>query len=221
MHGKDVFTDPARVARAIAIMYGISQDEALPIAKDMIDLLAQDPKLDNGGHPLFSLNAMAFPGMGSDGPTGAPVPPKLIMGDGLLQVEAGLGLDGTAPRGILAHEFGHHVQYEDNLMPEGEDTPASTRKVELQADAFSAYFLVHARGQALNTKRTLEAEKSFFESGDCDVDRLGHHGTPSQRLASATWAAGVANAARPQGKILPARTFASMFDAKLPELLAD
>ncbi|WP_436498454.1 hypothetical protein [Actinokineospora sp. HUAS TT18] len=52
------------------------------------------------------------------------------------------------------------------------------------------------------------------------VTMPGHHGTPEQRMASATWAADLANAARPQGEIQPSRTFAATFDAHLPEIIA-
>jgi hypothetical protein len=88
------------------------------------------------------------------------------------------------------------------------------------ADAFGTYFAVHARGLALNTKRVLLAEQTFFEVGDCAFTDAGHHGTPLQRLRAATWGAGVADAARPQGAILPSLTLAAMFDQKLPELVA-
>ena len=55
------------------------------------------------------------------------------------------------------------------------------------ADAFGSYFATHARGLALNAKRVLQAEQTSFEVGDCQFADPGHHGTPLQRLRSATW----------------------------------
>jgi len=66
----------------------------------------------------------------------------------------------------------------------------------------------------------LDTEKTFYEVGDCAFNDPGHHGTPNQRMRTSTWAADLANAARPQGPILPSLTFAALFEAKLPELVA-
>ena len=88
------------------------------------------------------------------------------------------------------------------------------------ADAFGTYFVTHARGLALNAKRVLQAELTSFEVGDCQFADPGHHGTPLQRLRSATWAANLAAAARPHGVILPSLRFADLFEQKLPEIVA-
>ncbi|MFG2559274.1 hypothetical protein [Streptomyces sp. NPDC048496] len=110
------------------------------------------------------------------------------MGDGILEALKAVGLRDTAPRAILAHEFGHHVQYEDNLFANTTLTgPEATRRTELMADAFGTYFLTHSRGEALNTKRVLGSAQSFYEVGDCGFTNPGHHGTPNQRLAASSW----------------------------------
>lgn len=88
------------------------------------------------------------------------------------------------------------------------------------ADAFGTYFTTHARGLALNTKRVLQVEQSFYQVGDCQFASDGHHGTPLQRLRASTWAADYADAARPQGKILPSLTFARLFEEQLPSIVA-
>lgn len=212
MHGTDVFKDLDRATRVLAIMYDVPEAEARPIAENLLDLVNNDPTLRGGAHPLFTLNAIAAGGFEE-------LPPTILIGDGLLQVMDAIGLGDTGPKGILAHEFGHQVQYAKGLIDEGDMTPEETRRSELMADAFSAYFLAHARGQAMNAKRLLSAEKSYFQAGDCATDMPGHHGTPEERLASAAWAADLANAARPQGKILPSVTFAGLFEDELPEIL--
>ncbi|MFM6849677.1 MAG: hypothetical protein ACKOVB_11295, partial [Terrabacter sp.] len=62
--------------------------------------------------------------------------------------------------------------------------------------------------------------QSFFQVGDCNFDKPGHHGTPNQRLAASTWGWSVADAAQKQGHVLPSLTLDAQFEAKLPELVA-
>ncbi|MEU6019112.1 hypothetical protein ABZ826_35360 [Streptomyces sp. NPDC047515] len=128
--------------------------------------------------------------------------------------------DATAAEFGIAHEFSHHVQYEDNLFDNTTLTgPEATRRTELMADAFGTYFLTHSRGEALNTKRVLDSEKSFYEVGDCYFKSSGHHGTPNQRLAASSWGASVANNAANQGHILPSLKLDELFEAKLPDIV--
>ena len=141
----------------------------------------------------------------------------MIFGDGIVDALNALGIGDVGPRVVLAHEFGHHIQFEDGLFDSPLTGPEATRRTELMADAFGTYFAVHAKGLSLNRKRVLNAEQTFFEVGDCSFTNNGHHGTPLQRMRAAAWGASVADAARPQSYILPSRTFAAMFDQKLPE----
>ena len=78
-----------------------------------------------------------------------------------------MGVGDVGPRAVLGHEFGHHVQYEDNLFDSPLTGPEATRRTELMADAFGTYFATHSRGLALNTKRVLQAEQTFYKVGDC------------------------------------------------------
>ncbi|MEU3563830.1 hypothetical protein ABZ761_27740, partial [Kitasatospora sp. NPDC006786] len=86
------------------------------------------------------------------------------------------------------------------------------------ADAFGTYFLTHSRGEALNAKRMLDSEKSFYQVGDCGFGSAGHHGTPNRRLATASWAARGRRRGRP-GHILPSLRFYGLFGAELPDLV--
>jgi hypothetical protein len=88
------------------------------------------------------------------------------------------------------------------------------------ADAFGTYFATHSRGLSLNAKRVLQAEKTFYEVGDCAFNNDGHHGTPNQRLRASQWGANLADSAQKQGHILPSMTVAKQFDAALPSLVA-
>ena len=76
------------------------------------------------------------------------------------------------------------------------------------------------RGASFQTKRIVDAVTTSFNSGDCGFDFDGHHGTPNQRAAAATWGAELAQSARPQGKILSAETLFDLFEAELPSIVA-
>ena len=95
-----------------------------------------------------------------------------------------------------------------------------TRYTELMADAFSAYFLTHKRGGTMNRKRVAEFLQVFFQIGDCAFSDPGHHGTPNQRMAAATFGFDVADAAQKQGHIMSSADFHALFVAKYPTLVA-
>ena len=101
-----------------------------------------------------------------------------------------------------------------------DNQPERTRRTELMADAFAAYNLAHARGASFQTKRIVDAVVTSYNAGDCGFDFDGHHGTPNQRAAAATWGAELAQSARPQGKILSAETMLELFEAVLPSIVA-
>jgi hypothetical protein len=218
MHG-DVFRDPARVARAPQEVFGYDAASAATYAQQVAAVTAQG-WFDGGDNPLFTLNAFAFTAEGDPDPLVQGVPDKLVFGDGILDALEAMGIGDVGPRAVMGHEFGHHVQFEDGLFDSPLTGAEATRRTELMADAFGTYFATHARGLSLNTKRVLQAEKTFFEVGDCAFTDPGHHGTPNQRLRSSAWAAGLADAARPQGHILPSLTLAGMFEKQLPEIVA-
>lgn len=219
MHGA-MLQDRDRVIRLVAFLFEVDEATAAQLADQIIALLASDPDLEKGQNPLFTFNAFAFTGEGDPDPIFAALPDKIIFGDGIVEGMRAIGLRAVAPQAILAHEFGHHVQFEDNLFDSPLTGPEATRRTELMADAFSTYFLAHPRGQAMNRKRLLAASQSFFEVGDCAFTSPNHHGTPLQRQRSATWASDLALNMRPKGLILPSLNFAKRFDAKLPELVA-
>lgn len=211
MHGSTLL-DQARISRVMQVAYGMTPAAADSFAATLATLVNQ-PQFDFGDHPFFTFNAFAA----SADETGGT--PKIIMGDGVMTGLKAVGLGDVAPQAILAHEFGHQVQFADDLIGTLV-TPEDTRRAELMADAFSAYFLSHARGASMQRKRVTLFEETFWELGDCGFGSAGHHGTMNQRRASAEWAYQVADTARPQGHILPSLSFAALFEAKLPELVA-
>jgi len=186
------------------------------------DALAESQILDGGDHPLFSFNAFAF-----SNPAGS-IPDKIVIGDGILAGYEALGFDDVAPQAVYAHEFAHHIQFENGYFadpvpstdPAGADAAEMTRYTELMADAMSAYYLTHKRGATMNQKRVEQFLRVFFDIGDCAFSNPGHHGTPGQRMAAARFGFDVADEAQKQGHILGAEEFHDRFVARFPELVA-
>lgn len=83
-----------------------------------------------------------------------------------------------AVAGILAHEWGHRVQYTF-----GFDKELSNPELELEADAMSGYYMALNKGFEWNH---IEGYFASTEStGDFAVESPQHHGTPNQRVAAA------------------------------------
>jgi predicted metalloprotease len=143
------------------------------------------------------------------------------VGDGILEAYDAIGLGDVGPRVIMAHEFGHHVQFELGVFDGGPADPAeATRRTELMADAMASYFGTHKQGLALNRKRVADALLSFYTVGDCYFDDPGHHGTPLQRQRAADWGADLAAAANPRSYIIPPARFVQLFEAALPHIVS-
>ena len=200
----------------------ITEAEALAYAERVRELILQAETLDGGDDPLFSLNAFAF---STDGQ-----PDRIVMGDGILEGYRVIGFGDVAPQAIYAHEFAHHVQYEneyfDDVPPTYPGGPAPTtqaeltRYTELMADAMAAYYLTHKRGAAMNKHRVAKFLNAFFQLGDCAFTNPGHHGTPNQRMRAAEFGFDVADQAQKQGHILTSEEFKQLFDAAYPRLIA-
>ncbi|MEW2487766.1 hypothetical protein [Streptomyces sp. NPDC048411] len=218
MHSAEVLNSPERMARVLQTWIPVGPIEGkLTVARWVIELMRSEPAFQDGANPIFTFNAIAYTDRYRQRPYG--VSDHIVMGDGILQGMEAVGLGDTAPRGILAHEFSHHVQFADNLFNSTLPAPEATRRTELMADAFGTYFLTHSRGEALNTKRVLDSEESFYQAGDCNFRSGGHHGTPNQRLAASSWGASVADDAANQGHILPSLKLDELFEAKLPDIV--
>jgi hypothetical protein len=202
---------------------GYSDEKANAYADSVAILLNMYPQFLNGNHPAFTFNQLATPdttyaGIGQ-------VPAKIVIGDGLFQGFEAIGYRDIAPQAILAHEYGHHIQYKLGVLVRGwkfgeELIPKTARRIELMADAYAAYYLSHPRGAAAmqgeNVQRFLEL---FFNLGDCQFDGNSHHGTPAQRKAAAEWGYKLATDAQQRGRILPAQELARLFDAALADIV--
>jgi hypothetical protein len=141
--------------------------------------------------PIWSLNAFAI-SYGDAPPDSPPYPPDQIhFGTGLLDFFEDVNVDDGGPDYVLSHEFAHLLQM--NLNVTFENTPESTRKTELMADALSAYYLTHEDGAAFQGELIEQLTEAAFNIGDCQFYNPGHHGTPNQRKAAVVYGVEVAN----------------------------
>ncbi|WP_226343851.1 neutral zinc metallopeptidase [Agilicoccus flavus] len=219
MHGS-MLLDAPRVSRTYQMLYGLPRAAADELAALLVDYL-RAPRFEGGDHPLFTLNALAFTTFGQEIGPGRTISDRIVMGDGILRAYRELGYGDVAPQMILAHEYGHHVQFELGMTtPSTGESPETTRRAELHADASSAYYLSHPRGEGTQWRRARRFLPVYGTIGDCQFASNGHHGTPNQRLRAGTWAYELQQAARPKDKVLPAATFRDLFDARLPTIVA-
>lgn len=216
LHGA-MLRDRNKLIRIAMALFGDDQATAEFRADLILDLIATVPQYRNGDHPIFTFNAFAQPSFVYP-PVGL-IPDKIVMGDGIMDAYTAIGYGDVAPQAILAHEFGHHIQFQLNLFG-NVSSPEATRRTELMADAYAAYYLTHARGVSMQWKRVKQFLQVFFNIGDCAFTSDNHHGTPTQRMAAAEWGYSVANNAQKQGHILTAEAFTALFEAKLPALVA-
>ena len=218
MHGTMLLDQP-RVSRTYQspIFTGLPPATANALALAVFNAM-QHPSLNGGNHPIMTFNAFALsaPELG--------IPDKIVMGDGILDGYRAIGFDDVALPGIYAHEFGHHIQFENGYFEDevpGATTEAElTRYTELMADAYSAYYLTHSRGAALNKKRVAQFLDVFFNIGDCAFTNPGHHGTPNQRMRAAEFGFRTADQAHKQGHILSSEAFHDLFVAAYPAMVA-
>ena len=216
MHG-DMLLDEARVARTYNLVFGYPLATATAYAKTIKNALLASKTMNGGDFAFFTFNAFAFTTYGGQ------FPDKIVMGDGILESYAAIGFGDVAPQAIFAHEFGHHIQYENgyfNDFPSPRYSEAEqTRYTELMADAYAAYFLTHSRGAAMNQKRVEQFHQVFFQIGDCSFKSDGHHGTPNQRHAAAAFGFQLAADAQRQGQILTSDAFHDLFFAAYPKII--
>src|SRR5215203_4287708 len=142
MHGT-MLADAARTYQTYRLL-GIKDKTAVEYSVAVRDALLASTTMNGGNYAFWTFNAVSFrhPAVGK----------KIVMGDGILEGFAALGYADVAPQAIFTHEYAHQIQYEKIYFADVAtlDGPEQTRYTELMADAMSAYFLTHARGEALN-----------------------------------------------------------------------
>jgi hypothetical protein len=80
--------------------------------------------------------------------------------------------------GILAHEWGHRAQFSIGWQ----DYKKNAYR-ELEADAFSGYYMALAKQYAWSQIQSYY--QNIYASGDYNYNNPQHHGTPDQRLQAA------------------------------------
>ena len=213
-----VLLDTARVARVYRTVFGIPAGTAQVYASIVRNTILSSVVFAGGNHPFLTFNAYAFSPGGS-------FADRIAMGDGMMAGYTAMGYGDIAPKAVFAHEFGHHIQYENEYFDNDPyantaDGAANTRYTEMMADAYSAYYLTHARGLAQNKHRVAEFLSAFYEIGDCGFTSGGHHGTPAQRMRAAEFGFAVADQAQKQGHIMSSEAFHDLFVAAYPAMVA-
>jgi len=87
---------------------------------------------------------------------------------------------------VMAHEWGHQVQYA--LGDSWLSAPTVAPK-ELEADMFSGFYLLMAK----NSSDLSSSIAAAFSTGDWNFNNPNHHGTPAQRGAAVLAGGKVAN----------------------------
>jgi len=215
MHGT-MLLDVQRVS-ATYVALGFPPATAQAYAIAVRDALLASKTMNGGNFAFFTFNAFAFSTPDHS------IPDKIVMGDGILEAFAAVGYGDVAPQAIFAHEFAHHIQFENNYfddLPPTADAAEQTRYTELMADAMAAYYMTHKRGGTLKKKRVEEFLSVFYQIGDCGFASSGHHGTPNQRMAAARWGFDLADQAQKQGHILTSAQVHALFVQAYPSLIA-
>jgi predicted metalloprotease len=103
---------------------------------------------------------------------------KIYFGETLYRQALNYGQ--IVPIMVLAHEYGHQVQYRYSSVPSVYENTA--RATELEADGYAGYYIRRGYGASWD-----EAGPGFnfaYSIGDYYTSSAGHHGTPPQRRSA-------------------------------------
>ena len=215
--------DTERVAETYELpfippFFGLSEADAQTVASLVRSAILASDVVDGGNHPLFSLNAFAF----SDGDGG--FPDKIVMGDGILEGYKVVGFGDVAPQAVYAHEFGHHIQFENGYFETGRRTGRHRRRVHplLRADGRCLLGLLSDP----QTRRSHEQEaRRAIPPGVLPDRRLrvrqprsSWHPEPADAGGGVGFS--LADQAQKQGHILSSERFHDLFVAAYPDMVA-
>jgi hypothetical protein len=126
--------------------------------------------------------ATVYPWNDCSGPNAVSLPAgDILYGVSLFQqLVAAYGGDAAPISGVLAHEWGHQVQFDNGWSMSSEPT---SRPIELEADAFSGFYM--ALGESYSWTSINNYFSAVASEGDYNFTDPSHHGTPQERLAAA------------------------------------
>lgn len=105
---------------------------------------------------------------------------KIYYGEGIFRDAKSKDASNLVNVMILAHEYGHQLQYAFGLPSVNEST---ARAGELEADGMAGYYL--RRGYGKTTFASIATGYEFAAAiGDYQTTSSGHHGTPPQRRSA-------------------------------------
>jgi hypothetical protein len=100
----------------------------------------------------------------------------ILLGQNLLAQQLTQDSSGATVVAVMAHEFGHLVQFRNGLREPG-------KRSELHADFMAGWYL-NLRGRYAWVN-LMPALRIFYQLGDFQFNSPLHHGTPGERLAAA------------------------------------
>ena len=197
----NTLNDKDKIIQILTFWYGMPQELAQSYADFFVDYINPNSSFLIET-PLLSFDgfAIALGGILGQGDL-------IVIGDGLVELMSETGVeDKIVWTGILAHEWAHQIQFNNNYMDfwfnQFDNEPERTRASELEADFMASYYMTHKRGATYNWKRVQDFLELFFNIGDCSFESSGHHGTPIQRMESSRLGYELAKSAHKKGKIL-------------------
>lgn len=132
------------------------------------------------GFMANQVNAFAYPDTLVPGTRGT-----VYFGLPLLERQLRAAPSGVAIMGVIAHEFGHIVQFESGMHSRLSRGQATVRLVELHAD-YLAGFYAGTRARTNTRLRTDDLGDAFLSIGDNQFNNRQHHGTPAERVNALT-----------------------------------
>jgi hypothetical protein len=101
----------------------------------------------------------------------------VILGLNMIVNEFNLSASGTTVPLIMAHEFGHILDYKENVCDDYD-----VKTAELFADFMAGCFLYYRH--VLIYTDTRAAIATFYNKGGYEFNNPDHHGTPDERVAA-------------------------------------
>jgi predicted metalloprotease len=108
----------------------------------------------------------------------------VLLGTNLLfSVMSELEQPDVAVTAICAHEFGHIVQFKNNLISKIGAGQKTVRHLELHADFLAGFYAGRRKLQNRHYPAAVFAMRAY-QTGDYDRRNPNHHGEPSERAAA-------------------------------------